>query len=331
ISRSTAGADRLPFAILLSDSGEAVGSTSYLDIRTAHRALEIGSTWISPSHQGTQVNPESKLLLLRHAFETLGAVRVQLKTSSENTQSQRAIEKLGAVREGVLRSYQTRQNGQARDTVIYSVIAAEWPRVKARLQRRLGLSGRDVLEEILSAHSPADEKERSDLALMREQARSLENPFSRSQPAAHFTASAVVVSADGEQVCLIHHAKLGRWLQPGGHAEPADDGVLESAALREVTEETGLDVVFDPNAPRPLDVDVHSIPERRDEPAHHHLDVRYLVRAKNASALRHDPNESFGARWLTWEEALALADEPALTRLLLKARRFAPAKRPATE
>jgi 8-oxo-dGTP pyrophosphatase MutT (NUDIX family) len=191
-------------------------------------------------------------------------------------------------------------------------------------------SARDVLEEILGAHSPADEKERSDLEVMREHARSLEDPLSRDQPTAHFTASAVVVSPDGAQVCLLHHAKLGRWLQPGGHADPADDGSLESSALREVTEETGLDVAFDAAAPRPLDVDVHLIPERKAEAAHHHLDVRYLLRAKDASALRHDPNESLGARWLTWEQALALADEPALTRLLLKARRFVSARRPTT-
>ena len=320
IGRHTTGTDRLTFAILLRETGEPIGSTSYLDIRPAHRALEIGATWVSPAHQGTQVNPESKLLLMRHAFEALGAVRVQLKTSVENAQSQRAIEKLGAVREGVLRNYQMRQNGRPRDTVMYSVVDAEWPKVKARLQRRLGLSARDVLAEILAAHSPADEKERSDLEAMREHARSLEDPFSRLQRTAHFTGSAVVVSPDGGQVCLVHHAKLGRWLQPGGHADAADDGSLEATALREVAEETGLEVTLEPRAPRPLDVDAHLIPERKGEPAHHHLDVRYLVRAKDAAALRHDPNESFGARWLTWDAALSLADEPALRRLLSKAR-----------
>jgi ADP-ribose pyrophosphatase YjhB (NUDIX family) len=255
-------------------------------------------------------------------FETLGAVRVQLKTSTENAQSQRAIEKLGAVREGVLRSYQIRQNGRSRDTVIYSVVDAEWPKVKARLQRRLGLSGRDVLVEILGAHSPSDEKERSDLEVMRSHARSLDDPFSRAEPTAHFTASAIVVSPDGEHVCLVHHAKLRRWLQPGGHVDAADGGSLESSALREVAEETGLEVTLEPGAPRPLDVDAHLIPQRIGEPAHHHLDVRYVVRGKDAAALRHDPGESFGARWLTWDDAVALADEPALTRLLLKARRY---------
>jgi ADP-ribose pyrophosphatase YjhB (NUDIX family) len=190
------------------------------------------------------------------------------------------------------------------------------------------VSSRDALLEILNGHLPADEKERADLQLMREHARSLGEPFSRAQPTAHFTASAVVVSPGGDEVCLVHHAKLGRWLQPGGHIEAVDDGSLESATVREVSEETGLVVAFEPGAPRPLDVDAHLIPARKDEPAHHHLDVRYLVRASDATALRHDPNESFGARWLSWDEALALADEPALTRLLVKARGHASTVRP---
>ncbi|HEY2737467.1 MAG TPA: GNAT family protein, partial [Thermoanaerobaculia bacterium] len=99
--------------------------------------LEIGRTWIAPAHQGSKVNPESKYLLLRHAFEELGAARVQFKTDLNNLHSQRAIEKLGATREGVLRSYQMRSNGVLRDTVIYSVLRHEWPQVKAGLVARL--------------------------------------------------------------------------------------------------------------------------------------------------------------------------------------------------
>jgi RimJ/RimL family protein N-acetyltransferase len=111
--------------------------TGYLEIRPAHRGLEIGRTWIGRAFQGTRVNPESKLLLLRHAFEDLGAARVQLKTDVRNLQSQRAIEKLGAVKEGVLRRYQMRSNGFIRDTMVFSIIAEEWPAVKAGLERRL--------------------------------------------------------------------------------------------------------------------------------------------------------------------------------------------------
>ena len=128
----------LVYSILWKETGEPVGMTGYLEIRPEHRALEIGRTWIGRAFQGTRVNPESKYLLLRHAFETLGAVRVQFKTDSNNTHSQRAIEKLGAKREGVLRRYQTRANGLTRDTVMYSVIEEEWPEVKAGLLGRLG-------------------------------------------------------------------------------------------------------------------------------------------------------------------------------------------------
>jgi len=125
----------LPFVILL--AGEPVGVTGYLEIRPRHRGLEIGRTWIARAHQGSRVNPESKYLLLRHAFETLEAERVQFKTDLHNLHSQRAIEKLGATREGVLRRYQVRSNGTLRDTVMYSIVRAEWPEVKARLEARL--------------------------------------------------------------------------------------------------------------------------------------------------------------------------------------------------
>ncbi|HEV7508284.1 MAG TPA: GNAT family protein [Thermoanaerobaculia bacterium] len=130
----------LHFVILVKPELEAVGMTGYLDIRPPHRGLEIGRTWIAKSHQGTKVNPESKYLLLRHAFEELGAARVQFKTDVHNLQSQRALEKLGAQREGVLRRFQMRSNGFIRDTMIFSLIAEEWPQVKAGLERRLGFT-----------------------------------------------------------------------------------------------------------------------------------------------------------------------------------------------
>ncbi|HVG06610.1 MAG TPA: GNAT family protein [Thermoanaerobaculia bacterium] len=127
----------LTFAMILGETGKPAGVSGYLEIRPNHRGIEIGRTWIGKAHQGSRVNPESKLLLFRHAFETLGAIRVQLKTDLRNLQSQRAIEKLGAVHEGVLRRYQIRSNGEVRDTVMYSVLADEWPALKARLEARL--------------------------------------------------------------------------------------------------------------------------------------------------------------------------------------------------
>ncbi|HEX3131002.1 MAG TPA: GNAT family protein [Thermoanaerobaculia bacterium] len=133
----------LTFAMVLAGTGEPgeprepVGVSGYLDIRPDHRGLEIGRTWIGKANQGSRINPESKYLLFRHAFETLGAIRVQLKTDLLNLHSQRAIEKLGAVREGTLRRYQIRSNGVIRDTVMYSVLAEEWPEVRARLEARL--------------------------------------------------------------------------------------------------------------------------------------------------------------------------------------------------
>lgn len=179
-----------------------------------------------------------------------------------------------------------------------------------------------MLATALASHEPTDDKERADLDAMRSFAASLEQPFSRHQLPAHFTGSAVVVTPDGARVCLVLHAKLGRWLQPGGHADAADDGLMERTALREAREETGCEVTLHATAPRPLDVDVHVIPSRKVEPEHRHLDVRYLVVARNPAALVHDPAESHGAQWLTWDEALARADEAPLRRLLEKARRW---------
>jgi len=176
------------------------------------------------------------------------------------------------------------------------------------------------LVELLSRHVPADAKEREDLERMRAFAAELPSPFSRSQATAHFTGSAVVVDPAGERVVLILHGKLKRWLQPGGHAEEADGGLMEASALREAREETGCSVLLHPTAPRPLDVDIHRIPARKDEPEHLHLDVRYLIVAEDPEALVHDPNESFGAQWLGWAEALQQADEAPLRRLLEKAR-----------
>jgi RimJ/RimL family protein N-acetyltransferase len=129
----------LGFAIVLRESAQAIGATSYMDIREEHKGLEIGSTWLSRQWRGTAVNPECKLLLLKHAFEELHAERVQLKTDGRNLQSQGAIEKLGAVKEGVLRKHLMMPDGYLRDTVMYSIIRSEWPAVKERLMARLAM------------------------------------------------------------------------------------------------------------------------------------------------------------------------------------------------
>ncbi|MGE5139666.1 MAG: GNAT family N-acetyltransferase [Rudaea sp.] len=127
----------LPFAIVEQASGRAIGSTSYLDISMHDRHVEIGSTWLGRASQRTAVNTECKYLLMAHAFETLGCIRVQLKTDLRNVRSQRAIERIGAVREGVLRKHMVVKGGYPRSTVYYSVVDDEWPAVKSRLERML--------------------------------------------------------------------------------------------------------------------------------------------------------------------------------------------------
>ncbi len=131
---SSADGTQLPFAIVDRSSGKAVGSTRYLDIRRAHRALEVGWTWLGTRYQRTAVNTESKYLLLSHAFEELGAGRVQFQTDGRNVRSQNAIVRLGAKLEGVLRKDKIVRDGHVRDSVIYSVVDSEWPTVKAQLR-----------------------------------------------------------------------------------------------------------------------------------------------------------------------------------------------------
>lgn len=137
------------FAVRLRESGRVAGSTSYLAVVSKHKRAEIGSTWYSVDVQGTFVNPECKFLLLRHAFEDWGAVRVQLGTDANNTHSQRAILKLGAKFEGRLRSHGIRPDGTARDAMLYSIISSEWPEVKEGLLARIRSfkKGRSLLED----------------------------------------------------------------------------------------------------------------------------------------------------------------------------------------
>jgi RimJ/RimL family protein N-acetyltransferase len=136
LRREAAGGD-LPFAVVNPQTREPIGCTRYLDIEPRYLRLEIGGTWYAPEWQRTRVNTECKFLLLRHAFENLGCIRVQFKTDILNTRSQLAIERIGAVREGVLRNHMIRPDGTVRDSVIYSIIDAEWPAVSARLQELL--------------------------------------------------------------------------------------------------------------------------------------------------------------------------------------------------
>ena len=130
-----------PFAVRRRADQAIVGSTSYLDPELWHRRVEIGSTWYTPEVWGTRVNAECKLLLLAHAFDVLGMNRVSLCTDARNARSQAAIEKLGAVKEGVLRSHMVTQGGRIRDSVLYSIVIEEWPAVKARLAARLAGTG----------------------------------------------------------------------------------------------------------------------------------------------------------------------------------------------
>lgn len=133
-----AAATSFAFAVLLMEGDRVVGSTRYMDVQAKERGLEIGWTWYAPELWGTAVNPECKLLLLTHAFESWGAIRVQLKTDHLNTRSQAAISKLGAKFEGRLRNHRIRPDGTIRDTMLYSITDQEWPEVKAVLLRRLG-------------------------------------------------------------------------------------------------------------------------------------------------------------------------------------------------
>ncbi len=137
--RDQATGRRLAFAIIDTTSNQAVGSTSYLDIRSADRGVEIGWTWLTPAAWGTGTNAEAKYLLLAHAFDDQDAIRVAIKTDQQNVRSQHAIDALGATREGVWRNHRILSNGLFRHTVYYSVIAEEWPAVRTALRARLGL------------------------------------------------------------------------------------------------------------------------------------------------------------------------------------------------
>ncbi len=135
--------EKVWFACVRRSDNRAVGATSYMDIRRQDRGLEIGGTWLTPKVWRTAINTEAKYLLLRNAFETLGCIRVQLKTDLRNVRSQKAIERLGAQREGVLRKHMIVKDGFQRSTVMYSITDSEWPAVKTSLETRLNRTASD--------------------------------------------------------------------------------------------------------------------------------------------------------------------------------------------
>ncbi len=179
---------------------------------------------------------------------------------------------------------------------------------------------RAALVEALWAHASADAEEATDLAQIVEFVKANESPFDRRIAAGHLTASALVLSASGRRVLLLHHRKLARWLQPGGHAEPGETDGL-AVARREVREETGLsELGLHARASGLFDVDVHEIPARKDEPAHLHLDLRYLLLAPDGAVLARQLEETNALRWFEWAELAALDLDHGLRRALAKAR-----------
>ena len=127
----------LPFAVIERSSGDAVGMTTFMNADAVNRRVEIGSTWYAQRVQRSPVNTEAKLLLLGHAFDRLGCIAVELRTHFMNFPSRRAIERLGAKLDGILRSHTVAANGTLRDTCVYSIIASEWPTVRAHLEWQL--------------------------------------------------------------------------------------------------------------------------------------------------------------------------------------------------
>jgi N-acetyltransferase len=135
-----------PFAILLRESGDPVGSTRFMTLRPEHRGLEIGWTWHARRVWGTGVNVETKLLLLAHAFETLGCMRVEFKTDARNERSRGALEALPARFEGIFAKHMLVRGGEVRDSAYYAITDDDWPAVRANLERRLAATARDAVQ-----------------------------------------------------------------------------------------------------------------------------------------------------------------------------------------
>ncbi len=176
----------------------------------------------------------------------------------------------------------------------------------------------DLLSD-LAEYVPGDPREGASLSWMRRFLAAPADPFARENPEGHVTASALVARPDGSAFLLLHHRKLGRWLQPGGHTEPEDASAFD-AALREAREETGIAALEAPFGRAIFDIDVHPIPARGDEPAHHHFDVRYLFTTE--AGLDRAAAEDAGRpmEWMSFGDALASGIDASLTRALEKAR-----------
>ncbi|MBI3724690.1 NUDIX hydrolase [bacterium] len=193
------------------------------------------------------------------------------------------------------------------------------------------MSNRDDFTELLRSlerHVPRDEKETRDLAVIIAHVRRGGDPFDRASfSPGHLTGSAFVLDSREERLLMLHHARLDRWLQPGGHGEPGETDPLE-VALREAREETGIHgLVPHPGAPRPFDLDVHRIPAKEKngkpiEPAHDHLDVRYVLLAP-ALAVPAVSGESRAIEWRPLAEAASSDADPALLRAIGKLRALA--------
>ena len=140
LGRQARGTD-LCFVTVMKTLGKPVGMTRFMDIQRQHRSVEIGGTWLGRAHRRTAANTEAKFLMFCHAFETWGSIRLQIKTDLRNERSQRAIERLGLAREGVLRKHIIMPDGYQRSSVYYSVIDEEWPAVKARCEALLAAGG----------------------------------------------------------------------------------------------------------------------------------------------------------------------------------------------
>jgi len=172
----------------------------------------------------------------------------------------------------------------------------------------------------LEGHTAATEEEVASLVRILRFLQEPADPFARANPKGHVTASAVIGRPDGSEFLLVHHRKLARWLQPGGHTESSDASAFD-AALREAREETGISRFDTPLGRTILDVDVHAIPAHRREPAHSHFDIRYLLTsteaARDHAASAEDPDRPM--RWVSLEGARALNVDPSLTRALAKA------------
>ena len=177
---------------------------------------------------------------------------------------------------------------------------------------------REELLAALTAHEPQDEREAASLDWMRRFVTAPEDPFARENPAGHVTASAVIARPGGDAFLLVFHRKLGRWLQPGGHVEHEDASAFD-AALREAREETGISDFEAPLGRTILDVDVHEIPARKNEPAHHHFDVRFLLTTEREVDVAATDDPSRPIEWRGGEEALASGLDASLERAVRKA------------